>query len=171
MALDKERLLGLAYRLLEEPGWPGAADKTGNTAVSTIAGIFREFARLPAGADRLQQALSLIEALPRSPLARYSMRKQYQKILDILQVRNGRVNHPAIKGLSFDELAYVVGWVSRLHRTMTAGITASAAEASGRHKQQDGASPRKPGKTSHNDADAIDPRWKALKDWPGFKKT
>ncbi|GFN23381.1 hypothetical protein [Thermanaeromonas sp. C210] len=171
MGLDKERLLGLAYRLLEEPGWPGAADRAGQTAINTVAGIFREFSRLPAGADRLKQALSLIEALPGSPLARYSMRNQYQRILEILQVRNGRVNHPAIKELSFEELAYVIGWVSRLHRAMAAGVKASAAKVSGKDKRQKGASTREPEKTSKSGVEVIDPRWKALKDWPGFKKT
>jgi hypothetical protein len=184
MALDKERLLNLAYRLLEEPGWPQGSEKPGNTAVGTVAGIFRKLARLPAGEDRLHQALSLIEKLPKSPLARYSMRSQYQRILEVLRVRNGRTNHPALKNLSFEELAYVIGWVNRLHRA--AGIPAAppAAEATGQpasrknvpagkegrlETDRPGKHGKAPGeataarKTRRVDADDIDPRWAALK--------
>lgn len=133
MALDKEQLLNLAYRLLEEPGWPQGAGKSGNTAVSTVAGIFREFARLPAGADRLHQALSLIEELAKSPLARYGMRDQYQGILEVLRVGNGRVNHPDLKDLSFEELAYIIGWVNRLHRAVDISPVLPVGEATVEH--------------------------------------
>jgi len=143
MALDKERLLNLAYQLLGEPGWPQGSEKMGNTALGTVAGIFREFAHLPAGTGRLHQALSLIEELPKSPLARYSMREQYQRILGVLHIRNGRTNHPALKNLSFEELAYVIGWVNRLHRAVAIRAAVPAEKGEARSGQrEDGPSRR-----------------------------
>lgn len=191
MAPDKERLLELAYRLLEEPGWPQGSEKPGSTAVGTVTGIFRELARLPGGEDRLHQALSLIEELPKSPLARHGMRDQYQGVLKVLRVQKGRTDHPALKNLSFEELAYVIGWVNRLHRAV--GIPASplgegalqqrerrrnAFAGQGRPEtDRRGKSEKAPGevttagKTRRGNADDIDPRWKQLRNWSGFKKT
>lgn len=192
MALDRERLLNIAYQLLEEPGWPQGADKSGHTAVSTVANIFREFARLPASTDRLHQALSLIEELPKSPLARYSMREQYQSILGVLHICNGRTNHAALKNLSFEELAYVIGWVNRLHRAVGVSLTLQPGKDTVQRRQEKHAPAKRegrpepggsgklrgtsgkaamPAKDNRGNADDIDPRWAALKNWPGFKKT
>ena len=139
----------------------------------------------------MHQALSLVEELPKSPLARYSMRDQYQRILGVLRVRNGRVNHPDLKDLSFEELAYVIGWVNRLHRAV--GLPASplgegalqqrerrrsAFAGQGRPEtDRRGKSDKAPGevtaagKARRGNADDVDPRWKQLKNWSGFKKT
>ncbi|MGQ9512225.1 hypothetical protein [Thermodesulfitimonas sp.] len=192
MALDRERLLKIAYQLLEEPGWPQGSDKSSPTAVSTVANIFREFARLPANTDRLHQALSLIEKLPESPLARYSMPGQYRGILTVLRVRNGRVNHPDLKGLSFEELAYVIGWVNRLHRAVSVSLTLPPGDDTVQRRQEKHAAAKREGrpepggsgklqgtsgkaamtaKDNRGNTDDIDPRWAALKNWPGFKKT
>lgn len=192
MTLDKERLLNLAYELLKEPGWPREVGKPGNTAMSTVARIFREFARLPASADRMHQALFLIEKLPQSTLARSSMPDQYRGILGVLRVRNGRVNHPALKNLSFEELAYVIGWVNRLHRAVGIPPVPPAGEATverGQRKNLPGGRKGRPGagfsgklqrtadkattpeKADHGNADDIDLRWAPLKNWSGFGKT
>ncbi|MDK2888114.1 hypothetical protein SAMN02745218_02172 [Desulfofundulus australicus DSM 11792] len=188
MALDKERLLELAYQLIREPGWSGGGQKPGSSAIGTVAEIFREFSCRPAKEDRLRQALSVIERLPESPLARTrSMRVQYRGIVQALGVRNGQVKHPVLKNLSFEELAYVIGWVARLHRSLTGSVTdlpegvtpgrKSWKDPAGRQSRPENASFEKsgqPGKTSpgekkYSDADDIDPRLAVLKNWPGFK--
>lgn len=190
MALDKERLLELAYQLIRERGWPGGDQKSGGSAIGTVAEIFREFSRRPAKEDRLRQVLSIIEKLPESPLARHSMRDQYQGIVQALGVRNGQVKHPVLKDLSFEELAYVIGWVARLHRAF-AGPVADLPEGvtpgrkpwkdlpvDGQSRPETGVT-GKPGKVSgrmssgernrRDDADHIDPRLAMLKNWTGFK--
>lgn len=192
MALDKERLLELAYRLIREPGWSGGGQKPGSSAIGTVAEIFREFSRRPAKEDRLRQALSIIEKLPESPLARHSMRDQYRGIVQALGVRNGQVKHPVLKDLSFEELAYVIGWVARLHRAfagpvadLPGGVTPEHKPwkdvPAGRQSRPETGSTGKSGKLSgrtfpgernrRDNADDIDPRLAVLKNWTGFKDT
>ncbi|SHI96301.1 hypothetical protein [Desulfofundulus thermosubterraneus] len=192
MALDKERLLELAYQLVREPGWPGGDQKPGGSAIGTVAEIFREFSRRPAKEDRLRQALSIIEKLPECPLARHSMRDQYRGIVQALGVHNGQVKHPVLKDLSFEELAYVIGWVARLHRAFAGPVTDLPEGVTperdpwkdvpaGRQSRPETGSTGKSGKVSgrtssgernrRSDADDIDPRLAVLKNWTGFKDT
>ncbi len=167
MALDKERLLDLAYRLLREPSLRGMGAKKGTTAINTVAGIFREVFRSSKTDDRMQKALSMVEALARSPLARHGMQQQYQAIISALKISRGRVNHPDLKGLSFDELAYVLGWLSRIFRAQIAGVSPSGVQTKSKNRHLQGDVAKSKEKASQNDLDD----WKkALKDWADKQK-
>lgn len=173
MAMDKERLLELAYRLVQEPGWPDRDERSGgNTALGTVAGIFREFACRPPEEGGLVAALSLVEKLPSSPLARHSMRGQYEGILRVLYIRNGRVHHPELKNLTFEELAYVIGWVNRLHRATGISPAPSGGTAEARRRREGTPVGREGQAETAPDrgTDVIDPRMAVLRNWPGFKK-
>ncbi len=192
MAKDKERLLQLAYQLVREPAWPAGDRKSGGTATGTVVQIFREFARAPAKEDRLRQALAIIEKLPESPLARHSMPGQFRGVVQALGVCNGQVRHPLLKNLSFEELAYVIGWAARLHRALAGPVTGLPGGAipgrepgkgvsAGRQSWPETGGTGKPGKTNgktvsgkksnRDKADNIDPRLAVLKNWAGFKNT
>jgi len=167
MALDKEHLLSLAYRLLEEPPLREMGAKKGTTAVKTVAGILRDVSRSSKADDRMQKALTMVEALAGSPLARYGMQQQYQAIISALKISRGRVNHPDLKGLSFDELAYVLGWLSRIFHAQIAGVSPSGVQTKSKNRRLQGDVAKSKRKASQNDLDD----WKkALKDWADKQK-
>lgn len=167
MAMNKELLLSLAYRLLEEPPLREMGAKKGTTAVKTVAGIFRDVSRSSKADDRMHKALTMVEALAGSPLARYGMRQQYEAIISALEISRGRVNHPDLKGLSFDELAYVLGWLSRIFHAQIAGVSASGVQTRSKNRRLQGdvvKNEEKPPLNEHDD-------WKkVLMNWANKQK-
>lgn len=169
MALKKERLLEIAYRLLEEPGWfDRRGKKAGMTAINTVAGIFAEFARYPETGERMKKTLAMVEALTISPLARHGMKEQYQTIIDVLKIKKGEVQHPDLKGLSFEELAYVLGWLSRLLRARSAGITVGVVQAGEKSDKPNGEASKKEEEIPM--IENLESLKKKLKDWADKQK-
>lgn len=166
IALERERLLEIAYRLADGLGWVDqGGKKVSMTAISTVAGIFAEFVRYPGTGKRMKKALEMIEALSGSPLARYGMQKQYQTIIDVLKIKKGEMQHPDLKGLSFEELAYVMGWLSRIFRARAAGIMPAVVPTSESDGKSKGETVRKKKKGETPQNDDLDPWKKALKEW------
>ncbi|MGB9791013.1 MAG: hypothetical protein ACPLTR_00355 [Thermacetogeniaceae bacterium] len=131
VALEKKPLLELAYHLLDEIEGIGVS----LTAVKNVAEIFADIYRSQDSEDKMVRALVMVEALSKSPLARRKMQEQYKALLDVLQIRNGRVQHPDLRALSFEEFAYVLGWLSRLFHARAAGITHAIGQSEKKKKQ------------------------------------
>ncbi|HHY39324.1 MAG TPA: hypothetical protein GX507_10410 [Clostridia bacterium] len=135
------------------------------TALNQVVRIFRE--------SPVSEALSLIEKLPTSPFARYgSLSTEYRKILEVLRIERGKIDHPWLRDLSPEDLVYVLGWLRRLYR---AGIekprTERQASSSGTHgltrnkKIGNGRVQPIQSPLPSRDVEDIDPRLGKLRDW------
>ncbi|MZP30618.1 hypothetical protein GTO91_12930 [Heliobacterium undosum] len=148
--MDKEKLITIAEELsCVDWSFEGGRDRQVVTAtvVREVSNVFRDLSRDPMATDPLRVAVQTVEKLSASPFARGgSMKGQYRKVMSVLRINNGRIDHPKLKGLSFAQLAFTLSWLNRIYR----------------EDELFAAKSFKPADTTSKKGDTIDPRWAAL---------